>query len=243
MVFTVFVALMSNQYFEFKRFRIEQESCSMKVGTDGVLLGAWFPLEADMSVLDIGTGTGLIALMAAQRGAGSVTAVEIDADAADQARCNAANSPWSSLIRVECTDISDFTAVSGFDRIVCNPPFFRNSLRCPDAGRNTARHNDSLSFEKLSGRAAALLADGGMLCVVLPFDASESFVKCALAEGLNLCRKTDIITAPGKSPKRSLLAFTKQNSGLETDVICMYDSDGKESSEYVELVRDFYLKY
>ena len=181
--------------------------------------------------------------MRGRLGEGCIEAVEIDADAADQARRNAANSPWSSLIRVECIDISDFTAVSGFDRIVCNPPFFRNSLRCPDAGRNTARHNDSLSFEKLSERAAALLKDGGLLCVILPYDASESFVKYALAEGLNLCRKTDIITALGKSPKRSLLAFTKQNSGLETDVICMYDSDGKESSEYVELVKNFYLKY
>ena len=241
MVFAV--SGMSNQYFEFKRFRIEQESCSMKVGTDGVLLGAWFPVEAGMSVLDIGTGTGLVALMAAQRGAGSVTAVEIDADAAGQARRNAANSPWNGLICVECTDISDFTANSGFDRIVCNPPYFRNSLRCPDAGRNTARHNDSLSFETLAGCSARLLADGGLLCVVLPYDASDSFVKCALAEGLDLCRRTDVVTAPGKTPKRSLLAFAKHSSGLDADVICMCDSDGKESPEYVELVKDFYLKY
>jgi len=234
---------MSNQYFDFKRFRIEQESCSMKVGTDGVLLGAWFPVEPGMRVLDIGTGTGLVAIMAAQRGASHIDAVEIDPDAAGQAQKNASNSPWRDRIDVVCTDISDFTADYKFDRIVCNPPFFRNSLRCPDEGRNTARHNDSLSFERLIECSAGLLGDDGLLCVVLPFDAVETFVKCALNEGLNLCRKTDVITAPGKTPKRSLLAFGKHCVELKTDVLIMCDSDGKETSDYVILVKDFYLRF
>ena len=234
---------MSNQYFDFKHFRVEQDRCSMKVGTDGVLLGAWFPLQPGMSVLDIGTGTGLVALMAAQRGAGNVTAVEIDPDAAEQASENAVNSPWKDRIFVRCTDISDFTADSGFDRIVCNPPFFRDSLRCPDAGRNTARHNDSLSFETLAGVSSDMLSDDGLLCVVLPYDVVDAFVKCALNEGLNLCRKTDVVTAPGKTPKRSLLAFGKHFVELKTDVIAMYDSKGKESLEYINLVRDFYFKF
>ena len=234
---------MSNNYFCFKQFAIVQDHASMRVGTDGVLIGAWCNCAGARRILDVGTGTGLVAIMAAQRSEAQVTAVEIDADAAGQARRNAENSPWNGLICVECTDISDFTANSGFDRIVCNPPYFRNSLRCPDAGRNTARHNDSLSFETLAGCSARLLADGGLLCVVLPYDASDSFVKCALAEGLDLCRRTDVVTAPGKTPKRSLLAFAKHSSGLDADVICMCDSDGKESPEYVELVKDFYLKY
>ena len=234
---------MSNQHFDFKRFRIEQERCSMKVGTDGVLLGAWFPMKSGVIVLDIGTGTGLVAIMAAQRGAGRVQAVEIDPAAAEQARQNAANSPWNDRINVKCTDISDFTADFKFDRIVCNPPYFRDSLRCPDSGRNTARHNDSLSFETLVKRSEALLSPDGLLCVVLPYDAVEVFVKCALVAGLNLCLKTDVITAPGKSPKRSLLAFGKECVALKTQVIAICDSDGKESQEYVGLVRDFYLKY
>lgn len=234
---------MSNQYFDFKRFRIEQERCSMKVGTDGVLLGAWFPLEPDMNVLDIGTGTGLVAIMAAQRGAGSVVAVEIDPSAAEQARQNAANSPWNDRINVRCTDISDFTANSGFDRIVCNPPYFRDSLRCPDSGRNTARHNDSLSFEKLVKCSAGLLLPDGLLCVVLPYDAVEIFVRCASGEGLNLCLRTDVLTAPGKSPKRSLLAFGKGCQNIEKRVLMICDSDGKESSEYINIVKEFYLKY
>lgn len=234
---------MSNQYFDFKHFRIEQGRCSMKVGTDGVLLGAWFPMESGKRVLDIGTGTGLIAIMAAQRGAESVTGVEIDPVAAEQAHGNALNSPWADEIAIKCTDISRFTAGYGFDRIVCNPPFFRDSLRCPDPGRNIARHNDSLSYEKLAGCAANLLVPDGLLCLVLPYDAVDVFAKCALNEGLNLCKRTDVVTVPGKAPKRSLVAFESQCRSLDKDVLSICDSDGKETSEYIELVKEFYLKY
>ena len=215
----------------------------MKVGTDGVLLGAWFPLEAGMSVLDIGAGTGLVAIMAAQRGAGSVTAVEIDTDAAEQAARNAAGSPWADRIKVHCADIAHFTAVSGFDRIVSNPPYFRDSLRCPDSGRSTARHNDSLSYETLVRCSATLLAPNGLLCVVLPFDAVDEFMKCSAVQGLDLCRRTDVITVPGKQPKRSLLAFSKQSRELHTDVLAICNTDGGETSDYINLVKDFYLKF
>ena len=215
----------------------------MKVGTDGVLLGAWFPLQEGCTVLDIGTGTGLIAIMAAQRGAGRVTAVEIAPDSAVQARANAANSPWADRIDVVCSDIALFNAGFRYDRIVCNPPYFRDSLRSPDSGRNTARHNDSLSFETLSACASRLLADDGRLCLVLPRDAVETFSKCAAAQGLDMCHRTDVVTVPGKTPKRSLVEFGRSCSGLETDVVSICGPDGKETSEYINLVRDFYLKY
>jgi tRNA1Val (adenine37-N6)-methyltransferase len=234
---------MSNQYFEFKRFRVEQDRCSMKVGTDGVLLGAWFPMEWGKSVLDIGTGTGLVALMAAQRGAGSVTAVEIDPDAAAQASDNALRSEWAGIINVVNADISIFKPDCRFDRIVCNPPFFRDSLRSPDAGRTAARHNDSLSFETLVRCASDMLEPHGLFCVVIPFDAVREFVKCASTAGLNLQRRTDVVTAPGKAPKRSLLAFGKEFSELENSLLLMCGSDGKETSDHINLVRDFYLKY
>lgn len=234
---------MSNQYFDFKQFRIEQDKCSMKVGTDGVLLGSWFALEPGMSVLDIGTGTGLVALMAAQRGAGRVTAVEIDPDAAVQAIQNVKKSPWAGLINVVNADVADYTPQYKFDRIVCNPPYFRDSLRCPDAGRNTARHNDSLNFETLARCSAGMLLPDGLLCLVLPFDSVDVFVKCAAGQGLDLCRRTDVVTAPGKSPKRSLVAFAKRCTPFEGNVLSICDSNGNESPEYVELVRNFYLKY
>ncbi|MBR4594056.1 MAG: methyltransferase [Bacteroidaceae bacterium] len=234
---------MSNQYFDFKQFRIEQDKCSMKVGTDGVLLGSWFALEPGMSVLDIGTGTGLVALMAAQRGAGRVTAVEIDPDAAAQATQNVKKSPWVGLINVVNADIADYTPQYKFDRIVCNPPYFRDSLRCPDAGRNTARHNDSLNFETLARCSAGMLSPDGLLCLVLPFDSVDLFVKCAAGQGLDLCRRTDVVTAPGKTPKRSLVSFSKLCTPFEGNVLSICDSNGNESPEYVEFVRNFYLKY
>ena len=215
----------------------------MKVGTDGVLLGAWFPMNEGCTVLDIGTGTGLVAIMAAQRGAGRVTAVDIDPDAAGQARANAANSPWAERIDVVCSDIALFNAGFRYDRIVCNPPYFRDSLRSPDSGRNTARHNDSLSFETLSDCASRLLADDGRLCLVLPRDAVETFSRCAAAQGLYMSHRTDVVTAPGKTPKRSLVEFGLNCSGLKTELVSICGSDGMETSEYVNLVKDFYLKY
>ena len=240
---SVFRILMSNQYFDFKRFRIEQDMCSMKVGTDGVLLGAWFPMEWGKSVLDIGTGTGLIAIMAAQRGAGRVMAVEIDSDAAEQALKNASNSPWADKIDVQCLNISDFIAENKFDRIVCNPPYFRDSLRCPDSGRNTARHNDSLSYETLAECSAGMLEPDGLLCIVLPYDAVKTFTGCASIAGLYLSRRTDVVTVPGKEPKRSLLAFGKKISEPHSDTLFICDSDKKETSEYINYVNDFYLKF
>ena len=160
-----------------------------------------------------------------------------------KAGMNAAASPWADKITVICEDIARFTVRSGFDRIVCNPPYFRDSLRCPDAGRNTARHNDSLSYETLARCSAALLTPDGLLCVVLPFDAVGEFSKTAAVEGLNLYMRTDVVTAPGKQPKRSLLAFSKNSHEPRTDVLAICDSDGKETSDYINLVREFYLKY
>ena len=215
----------------------------MKVGTDGVLLGAWFRMQTGCSVLDIGTGTGLIALMAAQRGAGRVTAVEINSDAAEQASINVANSPWADRIEVVCSDIALFNASSGYDRIVCNPPYFRDSLRSPDPYRNAARHNDTLSYENLVLYAARLLAIDGLFSVVLPFDAVEPFVRCAATQGLDLCMRTDVLTAPGKTPKRSLLAFSKSCPTLETNILEICGPRGGETPEYISLVKDFYLKF
>lgn len=234
---------MSNSWFRFKRFLVNQEDCAMKVGTDGVLLGAWADIRPGCSVLDIGTGTGVIALMAAQRGAGHVTAVEIDADAAAQAARNAAQSEWGDRIEVLPVDVARYVPDSKFDRILSNPPYFRDSLRSPDLGRNTARHNDALSYETLTGCAASLLTPGGQLCVVLPYDSVGEFVRCALLKELYLVRRTDVVTAPGRSPKRSLLEFSNHAAQPRTDVLSIRDGDGNESAEYIKLVKDFYLNY
>lgn len=234
---------MSNSYFEFKQFRVDQEKTPMKAGTDGVLLGAWFPLTPGMTVLDIGTGTGLIALMAAQRGALSVTAVEINPEAAAQACQNVANSRWNGVIRVENTDIAVFEPHCCFDRIVCNPPYFCNSLLGPDGGRNMARHTDSLSFDVLARCSYSLLKDNGILSVVLPTNAVGTFQKQAQLAGFCLLHITHVVTVSGKAPKRSLLSFSKQYVPMQSDTLNMRDSQGNETPEYIELVKEFYLNY
>lgn len=234
---------MSNSWFQFKQFTVRQDSCAMKVGTDGVLLGAWFTLEPGQKVLDIGSGTGLVALMAAQRGAGSVTAVEIDGPAARQAVSNAMSSPWADRISVVESDISGFMPDCRFDRIVCNPPYFRNSLRCPDSGRNAARHNDSLSYETLVRCVSRMLSCTGTFSAVLPYDMAETFISSAFQAGLYAARRTDVVTVTGKKPKRTLIEFSMNPSGCSNSLLNMVGANGEETPEYTSLVKEFYLKY
>ena len=233
-----------NSYFQFKQFVVNQEDCAMKVGTDGVLLGAWFNFPENGTVLDIGTGTGLIALMAAQRGADSVVAVEIDEKAAAQAAANAALSKWKDIITVVHSDIACFSDTDKhFDAVVCNPPFFRDSLRSPDSVRSQARHNDTLSYEKLAEMANCLLSDNGLFSLVLPYDMGDIFISVAAKNGLYLCKRTNVVTRKGNLPKRVLLSLSKQVKVCVTDELVMFDELNNETSEYIYLVRDFYLKY
>jgi tRNA1Val (adenine37-N6)-methyltransferase len=233
----------SNSYFQFKQFVVNQEDCAMKVGTDGVLLGAWFDFKENGSVLDIGTGTGLIALMAAQRGADSVVAVEIDEKAARQAAENVASSKWKDIVTVVLSDIACFSDDKRFDAVVCNPPFFRDSLRSPDSVRSQARHNDTLSYEKLAEMANSLLSDSGLFSLVLPYDMADTFISVAAKNGLYLCKRTNVVTRKGNLPKRVLLSLCKQVKVCVTDELVMFDELNNETSEYISIVRDFYLKY
>lgn len=233
----------SNSYFQFKQFVVNQEDCAMKVGTDGVLLGAWFDFKENGSVLDIGTGTGLIALMAAQRGADSVVAVEIDEKAARQAAENVASSKWKDIVTVVHSDIACFSDDKRFDAVVCNPPFFRDSLRSPDSVRSQARHNDTLSYEKLAEMANYLLSDDGLFSLVLPYDMADTFISVAAKNGLYLCKRTNVVTRKGNLPKRVLLSLCKQVKVCLTDELVMFDELNNETSEYISIVRDFYLKY
>ena len=139
----------------------------MKVGTDGVLLGAWVDVVSARNILDVGTGTGLISLMMAQRCNAQIRAVDIDADAVEQARGNVAASPWQDRIEVELQDICHFTSETLFDVIVSNPPYFTDSLKCPERQRNIARHTDLLDFDKLAESAARLLHSEGVFSVII----------------------------------------------------------------------------
>lgn len=240
---TLIFAVMREPDFKFRQFSIWQDRCPMKVGTDGVLLGAWADVSSSRRILDIGTGTGLIALMAAQRNPSAmITAVEIDENSAGQAAENAAMSPWHDRISVIHSDILHFSSDEQFDTILCNPPFFRNSLRCPETGRNNARHCDTLSFDSLLNKASSLLSEDGEFSVILPSDSASAFTGTAASAGLQMHRMTDVITRPGSGPKRTLLSFGMEWRNCKRTVLEMRDASGNPSPAYIMLVSNFYLK-
>ena len=225
---------MANDYFRFKQFTVHQGLCAMKVGTDGTLLGAW--ARGGRRILDIGTGTGLIALMMAQRYAEAhVTGIDIDDGAIEQARQNVASSPFAARVSINMLDVTAMPGEALFESIVCNPPFFVDSLHCPDDRRTMARHADTLSYRKLMASAQRLLTDDGELSVVIPFDCRQRLEAEAALAGLFKVRTCAVKTTPAKAPRRFLLAFRKHTAPLEQSelVLC--------SEAYKELTKEFFL--
>ena len=231
---------MSNPHFSFKQFCIQQDQCAMKVGTDGVLLGAW--AEGGKRILDIGTGTGLVALMMAQRFTQSeVTGIEIDEAAATQARANVAASPFHNRVKIEAVSLQRFSSDAPFDAITCNPPYFDNSLGCPNDSRHTARHTSSLSFAELINHSKRLLADDGVLSLVLPSDCLAKIeLECAYAS-MFIKDRLLICTTERKQPKRVLLTITKQLPLHPTTQTTVLMQGGQRSQWYADLTADFYL--
>ena len=219
----------------------------MKVGTDGVLLGAWARVEHCRHILDMGTGTGLVALMAAQRSEAHIVAIDLDAEAVAQATDNVAASPWKERIHVLEADARnlEFKIQNSeflFDSILCNPPFFENSLKCPDAQRTMARHTDTLTFDELARSAARLLAPEGELSVVIPHDRAHDMTVSCACHGLFATRQTIVVPVEGGKPKRILMAFTREGAAHAPATLCIQDKQRQHTPEYVRLVEDFYLK-
>lgn len=221
----------------------------MKVGTDGVLLGAWARVEHCGRVLDIGTGTGLIALMAAQRSSADIVAIDLDADAVVQATENVTASPWKERIQVMEVDARELPesvlvnqkSIQYFDAILCNPPFFENSLRCPDSARTMARHTDTLSFDELVRSTVRLLAPAGEFSVVIPYDRAHDMTVSAACCGLFATRQTIIVPVQGGKPKRILMAFTREGAAHAVETLYIHDVQRCYTPEYIDLVGDFYL--
>ena len=232
---------MGKDIFTFKQFTVHQDRCAMKVGTDGVLLGAW--AEGGMRILDVGPGTGLIALMMAQRFTTSrVVGVEIDADACLQAQQNATESPFASRLEIVNTRLQDYRPDIRFDSIVSNPPFFMNSLRNPDRQRSVARHTDTLSYTDLFRSVKTLLADSGVFSAVIPAECVEEFISEGCIAGLFLNRNIGVETVVGRPAKRFLLAFGKQTSvTFEPEIVCLRHKNGVSSDWYSRLTCAFYL--
>lgn len=239
--------------FQFKQFAIQQDRCAMKVGTDGVLLGAWATTGERM--LDIGTGTGLIALMLAQRCAHAVVdAVEIDEAAAEQARENVAASPFADRVNVVNVEIQKFTPMNGvrYDVVVSNPPYFQNALGSPDEKRHTARHTDSLSYRELLDAVTRLLREDGRFCIIIPFDCRQSVIDEALLHGFSISRECAVRTTQRKAPRRYLLEFSRRIKATENrmgensttkgyEEVVLTDGDGGRSEWYQNITKEFYL--
>lgn len=245
---------MGSPNFRFKQFTVWHDRCAMKVGTDGVLLGAWCPLatatsEGEYKVLDIGTGSGLIALMLAQRATSIddtpivIDTIDIDAGAAEQAKFNFEQSPWSKLLRIYQSSLQEWQSEEEYDLIVSNPPYFQSSLKNPDAQRATARHTDSLSYSELIKHSGRLLKNNGMLALVLPIEAEEDILSLAAAAGLLPSHITYVHTKPGKPAKRILIALRKgdANGNMESKHFYIESEDSPRSEEYRKLTEDFYL--
>ena len=234
---------MPNPYFAFKQFTIRHDRCARKGGTDGVLLGAWTDTTHSRHVLDIGTGTGLIALMLAQRcPEAQITAIDIDNEAVAQAKENIHSSPWRGRVEATLQDICSYAVQSMFDTIVSNPPYFINSLKSSDTQRNTARHTDTLSAEDLIRKTADLLTEDGYFSIILPTEQIEELIQISERVGLYPSRRTHVITRPGLMPKRTLMEFCKRETSCSIDELVVELDRHVYSKEYIALTRDFYLK-
>ena len=251
--------------FTFKRFHIDDTHCAMKVGTDGVLLGAWADVAGAKRILDIGCGSGLVALMLAQRcEAAQVVGIEIDDAAAQDAIDNAARSPFASRIDVVQADVLKFAQDNSqkfaqdnsqkiaqdnsqkFDCIVCNPPYYEEDVLPPAAQRAQARHTagGGLTFAALL-QAVSLLLDAeattARFSVVLPTVAAPNFIALAAVHGLDLIRRTDVVTRRSKPCKRVLLEFSPHSVSLQRSTLELLGVGNERSEEYDELCKDFYL--
>jgi tRNA1Val (adenine37-N6)-methyltransferase len=233
--------------FTFKKFSIEQNRCAMKIGTDGVLLGAWVPLEQNpFSVLDIGTGTGIIALMLAQRSAAQqIDALEIDENAYEQATDNFENSPWNDRLFCFHAGLDEFMEEpeDEYDLIVSNPPFYAEDYKTNNEQRDLARFQDALPFEDLIEAADLLLSENGILAVIIPFKEEERFMAIAKEFELYPIKITRVKGTPTTEIKRSLLAFKRYElPALDSDELIIETARHQYTPEYIELTKEFYLK-
>ncbi len=229
--------------FQFKQFSVHHDQCTMKVGTDAVLLGAWANVNHADRILDIGAGSGVITLMLAQRSESAhIDAVEIEHLDATQANENILNSPWSNRISIHEVSIQQFTSGVKYDLIVSNPPYFNNSFQPPDQKRLHTRHTVSLNFKELLAAVVRLLKIDGKFSIILPHTEGLEFIELAKLEGIFCSRQWSFRPRKERPVERLLLEFQFQPKEEEEAEIIHYGVNGEWTEEYKALTKDFYLK-
>ncbi len=235
---------MANNYFRFKQFTVRQEEAAFKVTTDSVLLGAWADIDNARLILDIGAGTGLLTLMAAQRSDALITAVEPDSRSFLQAQENVRESPWASRITLINSTIQNYDpeTASLFDAIITNPPYFNRSLKNPDIRKAASRHSINLGSVELLQASTRLLTDEGAIHLVLPAEEGEQFIEEATLYGFHCRRILRVKPKPTYPVKRLLLTFGRQLSVAE-EAVLIIETGGRHrySEEYISLTSAFYL--
>lgn len=239
---------MPNDYFSFKQFTIQQEKCAMKVCTDACILGAWtagklqhFP--SIQTILDIGCGTGLLSLMLAQKTSAHIDAVEIDADAANQAKENVDQSPWKERINVIHNSIQDFTPETTYDLIISNPPFFEDDLRSPDKSKNDSKHDTSLKLDELVDCIKKNLSNNGIAAVLIPFHRTDHLAILIKERGLHIIESLFIKQTPSHHYFRSIILFSEKSAlPIEINELTIHDADRNYTEAFSSLLKDYYLK-
>ncbi|MFH0842559.1 MAG: methyltransferase [Bacteroidota bacterium] len=236
---------MANNYFSFKEFTVYQDRCAFKVGTDGVLLGAYVDITGDRRILDIGTGTGLIALMLAQRCEAEITAIEPDQNSYEQATCNVENSKWKERIKVINTNLQDYYPASAkFDLIVSNPPFFIDSLPNPDQVKAAARHNIQMNNKDLLSGVSRLMVEGGRFQVIMPYVEGNILIAEAHGFGLYCINILKIKPLPTSEIRRMILTFSREKSKPHESFLTIEHGKRHEfTEEYKSLTKEYYLKF
>ena len=238
--------------FRFKRFNVVNERSAMKVNTDGVLLGAAMTiLPGDTRLLDIGTGTGTIALMAAQRLADMrcgrnvrIDAIDVDEPSATEAAANFSYSPWTEALVAYNLSLDDFAreSTAEYDLVFSNPPYFEDSLTAPDVRKSTARHtSEGLSYRDIFDFAARRLSENGRVALVLPTDQETSVCRYGRMSGLHLFRILRIRTVPRKAPSRMIVEFSRLRTEAVEDTVLTIQNEGQYTEQYLSLTKDFYL--